>query len=149
MSEDISGIILAGGRSRRFGSPKAFAEKDGIPFYQYSVEALSPFTNKIVVVTNKELLPRFNRLESNKFEVIIDSNEVEGEGPLAGIYSVMKRGDSAWYMVLPVDVPFVQEKVFKQLMGNLDDYFDAIIPIVQNKNQPLFGLYNHSVKQQL
>ena len=60
------GIVLAGGLSRRFGSPKAFARLEAKYFYERAVEAYEPFCEEVVVVTRQELVDRFGKM--NKYD---------------------------------------------------------------------------------
>ncbi|WP_170138892.1 molybdenum cofactor guanylyltransferase [Oceanobacillus chungangensis] len=139
------GVILAGGQSRRFGSPKAFAKKDGNFFYTYSAKALEAYTSKLVLVTNQELAPVFSQ-EGFTGEIINDIKEYEGQGPLAGIYSAMEKYPADWYIVSPIDVPFIDQAVIKLLLSNIKPNIEAIIPVVAGKKQPLIALYHHDVK---
>src|SRR5699024_8783911 len=100
------GVILAGGESRRFGSPKAFALRDHIPFYQYSLQAIEPFVSSTLIVTNPKLEGFFTN-EDVKMNVVIDDAKYREQGPLAGIYTAMDTIVTDWYMVIPIDVPFV------------------------------------------
>ncbi|WP_054859654.1 NTP transferase domain-containing protein [Gracilibacillus sp. JCM 18860] len=58
--DTIIGIVLAGGKSRRFGSPKAFAELNGVPFYCYPVQILSRLCSSVYVVARQQDFDRFN-----------------------------------------------------------------------------------------
>ena len=49
------GIVLAGGQSKRFGEPKALALRRGKPFLFYSVEALRPIVDQVVVVAQPHI----------------------------------------------------------------------------------------------
>lgn len=82
------GAILAGGESRRFGSPKAFAKQNGVYFFQRAVEALCPSVEELYIVSHPTLVARFQQEASEK--VIGDDEKYRGQGPLAGIYTVMK-----------------------------------------------------------
>ncbi|MBP1969894.1 molybdopterin-guanine dinucleotide biosynthesis protein A [Virgibacillus natechei] len=146
MTGKIQGVILAGGMSRRFGSPKAFAEKDGIPFYQYSIDALKPFVNSIIIVTNPRLKHLFKQ-EDESMKVVNDLDNYRGEGPLAGIYTAMETSNAAWYIVTPIDVPFMETRVINELVYHIDADVDAIIPIVSGKMQPLISIFHHSIKE--
>lgn len=145
----IQGVVLAGGQSRRFGSPKAFAKRDGIPFYRYSIEALKPFSSSIVIVTNTELHRNFKEVESNAITIINDTTEYQGQGPLAGIYTAMQFQKADWYMVTPIDVPFIESVIFQQLVPYTNSNVDAIIPIVAEKKQPLLALYRYRLKEDI
>lgn len=109
------GILLAGGLSRRFGSPKAFAKIGDEMFYEKVYQALAAACDEVVIVTRKELVQLF----PPELDVITDHVSVFGKGPLAGIYTVMKTRIAESYMVLPCDMPFIgpaETSAFKQLV---------------------------------
>ncbi|MBP2079875.1 molybdenum cofactor guanylyltransferase [Oceanobacillus polygoni] len=145
MNEKIAGIILAGGKSIRFGEPKAFATKDGKAFYQHALDALTQIVEKIVMVTSPELKHRFQPIET-KMTIIQDRGEYQGHGPLAGILTAMEQMEAEWYLVIPIDVPFMNPSIFRTLMKHIDRDVDAIIPIAEGKLQPLIAIYRDSVK---
>lgn len=146
MEKNILGVILAGGESRRFGSPKAFAKKDQIPFYQYSIKAIEPFVSSALIVTNPTLEMLFAS-ENIEVNIVNDHEKYRGQGPLAGIYTAMRTIEVDWYMVIPIDVPFVEQWIFELLLKYIDKEVDAIVPIVNEKKQPLLSLYHHSMKK--
>ncbi|SHF92379.1 molybdenum cofactor guanylyltransferase [Ornithinibacillus halophilus] len=139
------GVLLAGGYSRRFGTPKAFAERDGINFYKYSIQAMAPFTDSISIVTNSTLEQKFMESETS-YDVYVDLEEFQGQGPLVGILTVMERTEAEWYVTAPVDVPFIDQEIYKRLTEAIDDSVHIVVPIVADKIQPLIGLYHHSLK---
>jgi molybdenum cofactor guanylyltransferase len=145
MSRNTVGIILAGGQSRRFGTPKAFALLKGIPFYQYSINVMEPFVESIVLVSNNDLIDKFER-DAPNINLIIDNPAFAGLGPLAGIYSGMESIESEWYLVSPIDVPFMEESVWEILLENIEVGKDAIVPMVNGRMQPLISIFHQSVK---
>lgn len=142
----IAGILLAGGQSRRFGSPKAFLQMDGKYFYQYSVDSMREIVNSIVIVTNTDLKASFYA-EEDTFTIITDQKNVKGLGPLAGICTGMKYISADWYMTAPIDVPFINTAVFHTLLSYKKDGVDAIVPVVSGEIQPLIAIYHHRVKE--
>ncbi|WP_172372526.1 molybdenum cofactor guanylyltransferase [Sporosarcina jiandibaonis] len=136
-----AGIVLAGGLSRRFGSPKAFASCESGYFYERAIEALEPFCEEVVVVTREELLERF----PTGVNTITDVQEVVGLGPLAGIYSAMEAVDADTYAVLPCDMPYVDYGImngFKQLhQGSVTAVMAA------GKYHPLVSIWNKESKK--
>lgn len=143
----IVGILVAGGKSRRFDyRPKAFLKRDGKYFYQYSLETLQSISDSIVIVTNRDLQEVFLK-EEKRFPIITDKINYKGLGPLAGIYSGMDFISGDWYAVLPVDVPFVDPIIFNQLLAYRSEQVDAVVPVVSGKIQPLFAIYRGQVKQ--
>ena len=137
------GILLAGGLSRRFGSPKAFARLDGKYFYERAMDALEPLCEKIVIVTLPELKDRF----PGQLEVITDLPDVAGCGPLAGILSAMDYIEAERYIVLSCDMPYVNHHV----IGKLVQLHDADVTAVNvsGRFQPLVSIWNLALKESL
>lgn len=143
----IAGVIVAGGQSRRFGSDKAFSLYKGKPFFQHSLQAVSSFADEVIIVTSRTLFPRFNALA--KVKVVEDMEEFKGCGPLAGIYTAMNEYQAEWYAVLPVDVPLVTSSLVDCLVSKIDGKYDAIVPVIGGKLQPLLALYRNSVRERI
>ncbi|MBU8905028.1 molybdenum cofactor guanylyltransferase [Desertibacillus haloalkaliphilus] len=139
---NITGVVLAGGQSRRYGSPKAFATFQNKPFYQWAVEALTPHTEKVIVISHPTLTRRLQDI--GNYETIEDDSAVKGQGPLAGIYSAMCHHSSEWYMVLPCDTPLIDEKIVGVLCAHAvqGKNSDAVVPTAAGKTQPLVAIYN-------
>lgn len=137
------GIVLAGGLSRRFGSPKAFAKLEGQYFYTYAVDALKPYCEEIIIVTRSELVAYF----PTEFHVIVDDLAYRGDGPLAGIYSAMKASLATRYLVLPCDMPYMNEQFIKKLLA----YSDGEITAVRTKDydHPLVSVWKRTVFEHL
>jgi hypothetical protein len=78
----LSAIVLAGGRSTRFGSDKASALIDGRPMLQRVVEAVAAVCDEVIVVAaagGAGSLPPYAE------PLVIVEDRVEGSGPLAGL----------------------------------------------------------------
>ncbi|WP_010098680.1 molybdenum cofactor guanylyltransferase [Ornithinibacillus scapharcae] len=148
MDNRIGGIILAGGMSRRFGSPKAFAKLDGIPFYEYIINAMKPVTDSIVIVTNDKLIERF-QVNAPTIEIITDNPTISGYGPLAGIYSGMDYLAFDWYLISPIDIPYIEVSVYQTLLQHISYNTEAIIPIVNGRIQPLVSIFHRSIMDKI
>src|SRR5690625_7699926 len=103
MARNIVGVILAGGQSSRFGSPKAFVKKDNIPFYQYSWQARKPFVSSTLIITNPLVEALFAK-DNVPIKMVNDHDQYQGQGPLAGIYTAMNVLIAEWYMIVPDEV---------------------------------------------
>ncbi len=146
-SGKIIGIILAGGESRRFGSPKALAVYNGKCLIQYSYELLKEYCDELIVISHSDLKAQLKSVV--EIEITEDLGMYKGKGPLAGIMTGMeeKRGD--WYMVMPCDTPKMSEKVLSTLLKCRSNEYDAVIPIVNGKIQPLAGIYHIEIKPKI
>ncbi|WP_251047704.1 molybdenum cofactor guanylyltransferase [Planococcus sp. ISL-110] len=139
------GILLAGGMSRRFGSPKAFAEIEGELFYERAYRALDQVCNHVVIISRPELMTRF----SPECDVITDLEWVAGQGPLAGILSGMTARPAENYMVLPCDMPFIGPAEANKLLELADDLSDITAVRNATEKMPLFSIWNFRVKEEL
>ena len=147
MKEQVVGVLLAGGASRRFGSPKAFADVEGKRFYQLSLEALQPTVETIIVVTSEQLEKSY--AASSRTTIIRDVEKYAGKGPLAGLYSAMLEIKADWYAIAPVDVPFIRPAIYYELLSQRKPENEAIISVANGRVQPLIALYHYSLKARI
>lgn len=137
------GVILAGGLSRRFGSPKAFAKIEGQYFYEYAIHALKPYCDEIIIVTRPELVKKF----PEECQVIVDDPAYAGDGPLAGIYSAMKVSMATRYIVLPCDMPYINQQFLEGLLQNHKPTIVAVRTVTQH--HPLVSVWKPTVFKEL
>jgi len=98
MKSSISGVILAGGRGRRFGGrDKGFVTVQGRPLIEHVIAALAPQVSEIVINANRNIA----RYERYGYPVIADVLP-DYPGPLAGVLTGLHhvRGD---IFVVPCD----------------------------------------------
>jgi molybdenum cofactor guanylyltransferase len=113
----LSGILLVGGASRRFGSPKAVAHLDGETLAARAWRTLAEATQDRVAVgktADRLVLP---------FAIVDDGSDVRA--PLAGIVRGLRAVRSDLAVVLPVDTPLVTATHLRRLA---DACADAAIP---------------------
>lgn len=141
----LVGILLAGGMSRRFGSPKAFAEIGDERFYERAYRALDQVCDHVVIISRPELARDF----PSEYDIITDLEELAGKGPLAGILTGMTARPAEKYLVLPCDMPFIGGAETAKLLALADGSTD--IAAVHNATEkiPLFSIWNSSVKELL
>ncbi|GJF54400.1 molybdenum cofactor guanylyltransferase MobA [Staphylococcus argenteus] len=109
----MKAIILAGGHSKRFGKPKAFAQLNGDPFYRKIINTLDSTNmfNEIIISTNAQLSTQFDYPN-----VVIDDVEHQDKGPLSGIYTIMKQHpEEELFFVVSVDTPMITGKAVSSL----------------------------------
>ena len=76
---NITGIVLAGGKSSRMGLDKGLIKMNQQTFIQAVINAMRPLVGDIIIVSNNSDYDQFGYLRIN--DLIKDS------GPLAGLYS--------------------------------------------------------------
>jgi molybdenum cofactor guanylyltransferase len=134
------GIVLAGGQSRRFGSPKAFAKLGNQYFYEIMMGALVASCDEVVVVTRQDLLERF----PSQVNVMTDLDMYTGFGPLAGILSVMESVEADCYAVLPCDMPYVDSMAMSKLMARHNEGVTAVVS--DGRYHPLVSIWDRQLK---
>jgi molybdopterin-guanine dinucleotide biosynthesis protein A len=137
---NFTGVLLSGGRSSRFGSPKAFAEFKGQCMYRYSLEALQDVADEVVISSAPALTKDFQN--RGKLKIIEDIPFFRGKGPMAGIYSCMLAVQSEWYIVLPCDMPLISSDILKIMMQECKGNLDGIVVNACGRTQPLVAIYN-------
>lgn len=139
-----AGILLAGGQSSRYGSPKAFAKHQDEFFYERALQMVSPFIEDFVIVSHPTLTEKFKMKYGH--QVIEDVMPFRGDGPLAGIYSGMNAIIADAYIVLPCDMPFLEPETIAWLIREYEQAvdMDGIIPEVKRRVQPLVTILRPS-----
>ncbi|WP_062061462.1 molybdenum cofactor guanylyltransferase [Aquimarina longa] len=131
--KSITGIILAGGKSSRMGSEKGLMLLNNKPFIQYSIEALQPLVDTIMIVSSNSDYDVFGlkRIE----DIIPDS------GPIAGVHTGLTYSKTENNLVISCDVPLLTTSLLKKLVFYKDDDYDIIQFEAEGKTSPLVALY--------
>lgn len=108
---NITGIILAGGQSRRMGRDKALLEIGGVPVVSRVAAELSRVAGRIAVVSSREEDYRFLGVP-----VIPDPEAFAGMGPLAGIRAGLAWAGTEWCVVCACDLPFASAETIRVLL---------------------------------
>ena len=135
--DDLDAIVLAGGKSSRFGSDKASALLRGRPLLQWVVSALGDVCQRIVVVrATGQVLPEI----TTAVEITVVEDLYEGRGPLAGLVAGFTGVTSELCFATACDVPLLQPGLVRHL-ASLADAHDVVCPVVDGFHQPLSSIY--------
>lgn len=148
----MKAIILAGGQSQRFGTPKAFAEIEGETFYKRIIDVLKATNifNEIIISTNDTLASKFDH-----DHVIVDQARHKNKGPLAGIYSVMAEyPEETSFFVVSVDTPMITQKAISHLYQFMiehliDDQLNIAGFKEGDRTYRTIAFYNRNVLEQI
>ena len=105
------GVVLAGGKSTRFGEQKSLYELGGKKMYQHVYDVLSDtgVCDEIVINTNETLAPYFD------YKTVIDDEDYPDYGPLGGLYAAAKAYPGDRLLVVSCDTPFITAEWLKKL----------------------------------
>jgi molybdopterin-guanine dinucleotide biosynthesis protein A len=131
-SRAITGVVLAGGRGRRMGAPKATAMLGGRPLIAYPLDALRAVCERAVVVAKRDtqLPPDLERWDEPD----------EPRHPLAGIVYALERAGGA-ILVCAADMPFVSPEVLHLVAGRLRHGARAAVAECDGRVEPLLAAY--------
>lgn len=135
-SRDITGVVLAGGQSRRMGRNKAEIEWNSGTLLSHAIAVLQRVAAKVFIVG----LPQLQTLGTEVIEVITD--EFCGLGPLGGIHAALKHTATDWIFVLAVDLPLVGSELVSFIAAAGEASALAVVPRVGNHLQPLCAAYH-------
>ena len=134
---DITGMILAGGGSRRFGRDKASEPLNGRPLLQWAVQRLEEVAQDIIVV--KAAGQKLPALQTRKPLTVIE-DLIPGKGPLGGIYSGLQAASHELSIAVACDMPLLSVPLLRRLCLLADGY-DVVIPRREGRLQPLHAVY--------
>lgn len=130
---DMTGYILAGGKSSRMGMDKGLMQLNGQPIIKYVITQLQPVVHKLVIVSNNPEYEKFG------FEVIADP--IKERGPAGGIYTALNHSDSAINFIVSCDMPFITTAGMQYIVQQ-QAQSQIILPMHEQKLEPLFGVYS-------
>ncbi len=133
VAPSLSAIILAGGRSHRFGTDKALIAWRGRPLIEAVLEVVSQIASESIVVTNspeplRELTSR------------LVPDVIPGAGSLGGILSGLKAARNDYSLVVACDMPFLNLELLQYMASQVRDY-DVLIPRTAEGIEPLHAIY--------
>lgn len=139
----LSGVILAGGKSSRYGQDKSQIELFGKRLLGRLFEVLGEFPfQRLVVIT----APGKPVDCPAGIAALVDDQE--GLGPIGGIATALRHLPGG-VLVAACDMPFVSVSLVAWLLSHYDPHADAIIPRHTGGIEPLFGIYEKSFLQAL
>jgi len=133
----ILGVVLAGGKSLRFGEDKSQVKLNNKSLIDHILSEVLTEFKELLIVSN-------NLIEFNKSENIsIISDFKNNLGPLGGVLTAMKwikdnKKDYQWISTFPTDTPFFKNQILK-------DFYDKI----NLKNGKLFFIKSNNTRHNI
>ncbi|MDY7030849.1 MAG: molybdenum cofactor guanylyltransferase [Thermodesulfobacteriota bacterium] len=130
----MTGVILAGGRSKRIGRNKAFLEINGKKIIDRIVDIFKVTFHEVILVTNTPL-------EYLNLDLRIVTDLIPDKGALGGIYTGLFYASSQHIFVSACDMPFPNREFIDHIISKADD-FDVVVPHSEDGFQPLHSVYS-------
>ena len=134
--EEVTGIILAGGMSSRFGSNKALSRIDGDRLIERLCRTVGSVTGRMMLITHTPEDYAFLKLESRK-------DLVPRCGPIGGIYTALRTAQTPLCLCVACDMPFVRPE-FLEYMVERSAGYDVVVPVNDGRVEPLCAVYRET-----
>ena len=145
----VLGVVLAGGKSQRFGQDKSQVKLQDKLLIDYILSEIINEFHEILIVANEPI----NFMNSKKISITKDFKN--GLGPLGGVLTAMKwikekKRKYKWISTFPTDAPFFTIKELKYFYENVDIDKSKLF-FIKNKNtrHNIFGLWSLELIEQL
>jgi len=132
MITNVTGVILAGGKSSRMGQNKALLHYENKPLIEHAVEKLSGIFSRVVLsVNDPEAFPQFDLPHV--------TDQYPETGPLGAIASVLETGERRIFAAA-CDMPFLNPHLI-EFICSLEKN-DAVVPVWGEKPEVLHAVYS-------
>ena len=146
---NILGVVLAGGKSQRFGQDKSQVKLQDKLLIDYILSEIIDEFNETLIVANEKI----NYLSSNNISITKDFKS--GLGPLGGVLTAMKwikenNKKYKWISTFPTDTPFFTKKELKYFYENININISKLFFIKSKETRHnIFGLWSLDLMDQL
>lgn len=138
--KDITGIILAGGKSSRMGREKGLILLQNKAVIQHIIDALKPLVTELVIVSSN---PDYDIFNIKRIEDIIPES-----GPIAGIHAGLMHSKTKNNLVVSCDVPLLNAGILQHLLQYKTENYDIVQFQSKGKSIPLIALYKKQCVEQ-
>jgi len=138
--KDVSGVVLAGGISSRYGKNKALVEFHGIPLIERVLGVMRPIFRHVIIITNTP--DKYSYLKLPMYQDII-----KGLGPLGGIFTGLQVIPNSGFFVA-CDMPFLNQGLIRHMVEIKAD-FDLVVPRISGYMEALHSLYGRGCERKI
>lgn len=133
---DVTGVLLAGGKSRRMGQDKRLLSVGDETLYTRSLSVLRAIFERVVVVIAQD-----SPLVASDAPVLRDV--IPHCGSLGGLYTGLKEARTQWVFAVACDMPFLDPATIRHFV-ELKGQADVVMAKLQNRFQPMHALYHRN-----
>lgn len=146
---NILGVVLAGGKSQRFGEDKCQVKLGDKLLIDYILSEIVDEFKEVLLISNNKI--KYNHL--NKISLVEDTKK--GLGPLGGILTAMKwirqnNKSYKWISTFPSDTPFFKKQILNNFIEEIKSYEGKLFFINSNNTRHnIFGLWSIDLLERL
>jgi molybdopterin-guanine dinucleotide biosynthesis protein A len=134
MIADVTGILLAGGKSRRMGEDKRFLSVGERTLFERSLAALRSILETVCVVIAQDSPPL-------QADVPVFLDLVPNCGSLGGLYTGLREAHTGYVFLAACDMPFLNPEAVRYLVS-LKDQADIVMVQLESGLQPTHAVYS-------
>lgn len=131
----MTGIVLIGGKSTRFGRDKVIAPMGDKLLIEHVIEVIRPLFDDVLLIGHK-------RNDLKAFTIVEDLRP--GCGPLGGIYTALSYAQTSNIFVFAADMPNLDERFISHMISSTEDH-DVVIPMWSKGREPLHAVYHKRI----
>ena len=131
---NISGVVLAGGQSRRMGKDKRGLEWMGTKFLDRVCLTIGSLFEEVLLVTAIEDYP------AGHLPVRLVTDAIPQKGSLGGLFTGIKEASQSSVFVVACDMPFLNPCVISRICALPEN--DVVMPKLSTGYQPLHARYS-------
>lgn len=139
---NITGVILAGGKSSRMGTPKGSLCVGGRPIINRVADVfLSLFADNLIVARDPHLY------HSVGFPIYTDIYPQRAS--MVGLHAAIHNCATDYAFCAACDMPFLSGRVIRRLASRIASGIDVVLPVLETRPQPLHAIYGKSCLEPL
>jgi molybdopterin-guanine dinucleotide biosynthesis protein A len=130
----LTGVILAGGKSKRMGRDKLFLEAGRVPLFERVHRILNQIFDDLIIVAN-------DTEWFHSYDTPVMPDLIPGKGAVGGLYTALKCASSDSVFCFAADMPFLNSRLIRYMIKK-NTMGDVIIPRTSEGLQPLHAIYS-------
>jgi molybdopterin-guanine dinucleotide biosynthesis protein A len=135
-TNNLTTVIMAGGKSSRMGTDKSFVPLLGKPMVEHVLDSVEGLGEQEIIITNKPDdyaylgLPMYGDIYHDK-------------GPLGGFHSALTHAATQYILVVACDMPWLNRDLLEYMIS-IRETADIIVPRWEKYPEPLHAVYSHN-----
>lgn len=129
----MTAVVIAGGKSRRMQTDKAFITIGGMPLIERVLRVITPLFSEVLINSNTP-----DAYAAWNIPVVTDI--FPNKGALGGIYTALTHSTSEYTFCVACDMPLLNAEFIRFMQNSVQGY-DALIPRTSAGFFPLHAIY--------